>query len=412
MRKALLSICVLLLLISPLAAVENDGFTGWTGALRPATASMGNAGLFLRDPANVWRNPSLVDRDWHVVFPSVAVKIWNIEENTDVFTGLISGMMKGEEIGPHAVGFLANIPGGFKDFMDVEASLYLGVPYSGLGVDLGFGLMSNGNGDVTSELIANVNASFSAAGGYTFTFRDGYALSVGLGISGRYKMASMGTEGPDGIGIKSAAEVIMNTRNGLDIPAAINELFRNGINYSSGWAFPISLGVTATFPYGFTLGMTVSDINPDWYMYSYNEMDDAWAGDFSGGSKGVPFVLKGKTDIAIGTAWEMENFLSPYWLRVRMALDFVDIIGYWRDGDWKDFPGLVQHVRMGAELSVLTAFEFRVGLDRGYLTMGCGIDLWGNRLDLVYGVKSYGKIIYGDSLDYLSLVFTLGWEDY
>jgi len=79
-------------------------------------------------------------------------------------------------------------------------------------------------------------------------------------------------------------------------------------------------------------------------------------------------------------------------------------------GDDLALAGIFYHLRFGSELRVMNSFDFRVGLNQGYLSFGFGFDFQILRFDLTYATHEYGSSLGDKPLDSLTIRLKFGFD--
>ena len=413
--KKILSVLVLFLIGFSLFAVAlpastymNDPFI----PTNPRTQAMGGTGVAL--PASLdtaYVNPASYASKVHIAVPYVTTTLYNINSNMDAFKMLFSGGWEDA-----ASEFIKNLPLGFKNFMTVEAGLNLGFGSLGFGVNTRFDIFSTPNTQFAMR--ADVGAFLVAA--HRFEIADGFSLDAGVSFHVNYRMfTSEHNRDSILVGGIGTAEVL-NALNGSEGGMSSLMGLLTDRPMAAGFAFPIDFGLKLNMPYGFAVGASYTNFNGNYYYNNYDNIDSALAG--IGIHTNLGSAESTSTDyrkfenvfspgsLNIGFAWRAPWSGVWAWINPTITVDFVDLVGLFTADNLWTAENWVNHINIGAELYLIGFLNGRIGLNRGYFTCGVGIDLYAARIDAVYGIKAYGEVARGDSLDYLTVRVSIGYD--
>lgn len=403
MIRKVVAVCLLSLVLADLAAVSPSQFPSadsmMISSYNPTsarTSAMGGAGLAVNGTYGArFLNPANAAGVFGLSVPSLSFTAYNLRSNIPVVKDVVSST---DEAGilDAAVGFINNIPGGVKDFMSLDAGVGLAMKFFSFSVDANADIFTFGPGDISSNIGVDINLALTSIFSYRHEFSDDLAFSVGLGVRAMYKNLTADDVYLAGIGATTVSDVFNKSE---DLQGAGNAILEalSDIPLSVGWAFPVSIGTKLEVPYGFSFALALNNINGDYAMSVFQEDGSVRS-----------YVLETPMTLDIGASWSWGNEgMWKYLFKPTIALDFVDIVGFFRNGPLER-GAFVDHLRMGAEVYLLTSLIARAGLDRGYFTCGFGLDIFAVTLDLTYGLKAYGPSRYGECLDYLTVRVNIG----
>ena len=366
--------------------------------------SMGGAGLgmkgysesFLKNPAN------LPGAGFQLSIPGVTITGHNIRKMLessmidDFASGDSSRMMSG------GLEFLSLFEQGYGDFLTTDITL-LSMNVGGLGFALQaqerLMTFKDGYGYANINLIAQLTTAATIGFGYKIPIIDKW-LDIDLGINAQFIYKGY-LEGLSG-------DSIMNDALGGDFD--VSSMFLGNRALMVGWSLPITIGANVNGPWGFSLSMVGRNINSKQYMTAFTSLDD-WAlqnfGQSISGDSGSPpatigdFEIAGQPTFDLGFTWSKNfgnNLLHP-----TISFDFVDF-GQMAGKSGDDLTrAFWSTTRLGASVRVLNIFDLRYGLNKGYHSIGVGLDLFVFHLDVAYYTKEYGSTLGKRPIDALSL---------
>jgi len=368
--------------------------------------SMGGAGLgmkgysesFLKNPAN------LPNQGFQIAVPAVTVTGYNVKKILE--SSIIDDFTSGDEnrLIDGADEFLKLIKRGDGDILTTDVTL-LALNVGGLGVALQAQerLMTHKpTSDVTTiELIAQLTTAATVGFGYNIPIIEDW-LDIDVGVSAQF--------------------VYKGYLQGLSADSLITDMFDEGGDafdfgsffignrpFAGGWSLPITVGANVNGPWGLSLSMVGRNINAKQYMTTYPSLN-AWSidtfgqpildGDSGSGSTST-FEIDGKFTFDLGLTWSM-NFGSNL-LQPTISLDFIDF-GQMAELDGDELSrAFWSTTRFGASVRVLNILDFRYGLNKGYQSIGLGIDLFVFHLDVAYYTLEYGSTLGKKPIDALSV---------
>lgn len=398
MRK-LIVITLLILSLSTLSAyVEPSSSNAYKHLLDPVTITsvrmkgMGGAGIALTAGADsLFINPAgLAAKDFDLSVPYVVMTIYNPVDLYD--TGMIDSMLEGDDIdyGNVALDYLDSL-GMYNKVARMDAGFALTVKGFGFGLAVQDTVhtYSSGGRSVSTSIINQVNIMATFGYGRRFLLPAGFSIDAGLSLSFNYLAYN------EAAGAQSVIDAI-----DLD---DFEEYMKTGIPFLAGFSVPLSAGLTFNTPFGLSATTLLSNINGRYYMHSYDDLDSVGDHPFKVLSD-KDFDFFTEPDLAVGVAYTID------WIPLfqpTVAVDFVDIIGFFADGySVRDFFG---HMRLGAEMKLLTFLSLRCGISEGYWSVGAGFDFRVIVIDLAYFNEEYGSEYGSKSVDGLSLRLKLGW---
>jgi hypothetical protein len=233
-------------------------------------------------------------------------------------------------------------------------------------------------------------------------------LSVDLGASARFTYKAYSK--------RIGATELINLMNDDD-PAA---KFMAESPIAAGWAVPIDVGVNVNLPVGLRVSMVARDLNAKYTMQNYsesglwlNEMAEfiGMSGPYNDASTGdnaiteFSYTVPWKLDLGFGWTPDLGGFGK--FLRPSLALDLVDTVAMFEEG--ADDPNAYwNYFKAGAELKLVSMIDLRAGFNRGYYSIGVGLDLFVLRVDASYYWREYGPEIGDKPIDALTVRVNLG----
>lgn len=366
--------------------------------------AMGGAGLAVfSNQDSLWMNPASLGEKglvWNV--PNFSISFYNAKALID--TGIIDDAMHGS-LGENPGDYIGNIlqmyglPGEQKI---ATIDMGLGVKWGrfAMATDVQINLNSfiHPTGAATDiKIIPQVDIAQSFGVGLRF-FRDN-SINFDVGLSARLALRGYF----DSIKAKDFTDM-MNQDNPdymslvMDRPLAL------------GFAVPIDAGINVNFPFGFSLGAVARNMNGIYYMTVADKGMNGMNG--VGDYFGTAFDLDG---FKITTPWSLDlgfGWTPDYKLQwigdITLAADFVDVVGFFKD---MSLSNMWLHTRFGAEIELLKVFEFRIGLNQGYATVGAGVNLFNViHLEASYYTREFGAQLGDKPVDVLTIRANIGWE--
>ena len=379
--------------------------------------AMGQSGLAL--PTRIdsfFTNPAaLSSRGFGISFPSVTVTVYNLEklvndpEAVDIFNKIINGKAESGDYANMATKVLKNLGTGrnLVAKIDTGLALKLGMVGFGTNVQVKFHGLNKGTSFASQKVIPEVNAAQTIALGVKVIDTQALSLSVGASVHGVYKAYYK----------EIGAETIVSLIGG-DKDAAMNLAL---------WDTPVMGGYAIPFDVGVTLGIlndvltfsaTANNLNGTYHMKSFSGMGDLVnsisANTMKPGEH--PHTTRDSESFEIKTPWTL-NFgvafapVVPV-LNPVITADLVDMLELCRSIGSSDFrwSDLLLHLNAGAEFGLFDVLTVRGGINRGYLSVGAGLNLVFMQVDLAYGWQEMGNQLGDKPVDSLSIKFSLGYD--
>ncbi len=413
--KSIVIIALVIIVGSPLFAVDySPTNTVYKQAAEPFVGTsvrmlgMGGAGLgvkgyhdsFLYNPAN------LVGSGFKFSFTSVTVTAYNPKAILE--SGAIEEFEQGTNAGMAAGAqkFLSVFEVGPGDVLTTDVSTTITIGSFGIALQAQERLMSyTPPGDLLgTRLIAQVTTAATAGFGFRIPIASSMSIDLGISAQAVYKayLAEM-----------TASSITTMIGDGSSNFAAE---FLDKTPLMAGYSLPISAGINFNFPFGLTISTVAKNINGNYTMSTYNSAND-WAEEVLGqrlsedsdSTPGSSTIEEGWT---IEAPWRLDAGLT--WkpnigslIRPIIAVDVVDVMAMsGKTGD--DLTrAFFEQTRLGASVRLLSLFDFRYGLNKGYQSVGVGFDLLVFHIDAAYYTQEYGSNIGEKSIDALSLRFSL-----
>lgn len=373
------------------------------------TASSSRLDSFFRNPA------VLAGSGFSISIPSASVTVFNINRNlkdenikadieainkdeadTSTYTDLLQR-------------YIANLGTGHNLVTQIDVSTAVKAWHIGLGTDLQVRIHSLSNGSASlanMTLIPEVNISETVALGLNIIDTDHFTFSVGgsahlvvkqyyKGIAANTVLAMMDDENPD-----------------------IQRMLIWDTPIMDGFAIPCDLGVTMKLGKSFSLSASATNLNGTYHMKSYTSEGDYCIANNIIPELPMPEDHETKESVAfeIETPWEL-NFglaLAPQWKVIRpvISADLVDMAGMVRsisEGEFRS-EDLLLHLNAGAEIGILDIVKVRAGINRGYMSVGLGLNIFIAQMDVAYGWREMGAQIGDKPVDALTVRFNLGYD--
>ena len=117
----------------------------------------------------------------------------------------------------------------------------------------------------------------------------------------------------------------------------------------------------------------------------------------------TPFTYEIPWTLDVGIGWTPDLGSLSALLRPSLAIDLVDFLGYLENTD-----DLWTRINAGAEVRVLNMVDVRAGLNKGYKSVGVGLDLLLVHIDASYYWREYGLAIGDKPIDALTVRVNIG----
>jgi len=366
---------------------------------------MGGAGIgvkgyydsFLMNPAN------LAGGGFKLSLPAITVTAYNpkailesgaideFQEGTD--SGMLSGAQK----------FLGTIKKGYGDLVTTDASVVIALGGFGLALETQERIMTYKPGvDLTAtNLIAQITTAATVGFGLNFQLVPD-AISLDIGVSGKavYKLYLE----------KQSASSITDMISDEDADPA--DKYLNDVPLAAGYALPLSAGVNLNFPFGLRLSTVARNYNGAYSMEVFPSVND-WAetvlGERLDDSPSSSFTT---TTFEYDSGWKLDAGLT--WapnigslIKPIIAVDVLDVMSLSGLEDDALVRGFYSQTRLGASVRLLSFLDVRYGINKGYQSVGVGLDLLIFHLDAAYYQLEYGNDLGDKPIDALSVRFSL-----
>ena len=399
MRKLIILVLIALASVSLLNAAEvidpskNSAYAKLLDPIAPINTrmmGMGGAGLALAKASDsFFVNPAaLASKDFSLTVGSPTITFYNAAKmlSTDLIDSATSGDT--DKIVDAATDFLNTLKQ-YNRVAAIDASLSFTASGFGFGIFFDDIIHTTGNG-LSASVINQAAVNIALGYGYSFKLPMDFSIDIGAMVHFSYMAFNKGI---------SAGTVVEEMK--LDDPDFLN-LF-TGQPMMAGFAIPIDLGVNVGMPLGFDFSVVARNLNGKYYMTAFEDIDALSSNPF-GGKDNEDFSFTTDWSLDAGLGWHADTwYLSP-----GLAVDFVDIVGFAEDeATWK---GLLDHLKIGAELRVLSFLELRGGLNQGYWTAGVSLDLYAVRVDASYFWQNYGTVPGGRGMDGFSVRINIGFD--
>lgn len=357
--------------------------------------SMGGAGLAASVPQDaLYLNPaSLACEKWVWNIPQVSVTMYNVRDL--VATGIMSDKDIRDNMGRYATDLLRIYgKGGYGSIARIDG---------GAGLKIGmFSLAS----DTQIRLDTHTPAGDSSS--VSLVPSADTVLSIGLGMR-------LFGDSPVSIDLGGAVRADFRLYyEKLELKKFLTggevkpeEILMNSTPVVAAAAFPVDLGININLPCGFRASGVARNINGNFSMMKYyDSLKESMSDNPEGTDAG--FIIETPMSLDMGIAWAPDSGNFKYFLKPIVAVDVVDTVSLLKDYSTEN---LLRHLRLGAELRVLSLFELRGGLNGGYITMGAGINLLSViHLEVSYYRASFGPAASENNTDALTVRMNFLWE--
>lgn len=404
MKKILLFTLIMILAVGMGFASE---------VFRPTSArieAMGGAGIATAAGADaLFMNPAnLGSGTFSVNLPSISLTLFNPKAIID--SGIIEEIQAG---GPDPALVAASVATKYLDIVKAGKGdiLTTDIAASFTGGGLGFGVQLQEQLHTTSsdgsfgadKVIAEFNLAGTVGLGFRLDLIPG-VMSLDAGASARFTYRAYTNE----VGLSSAINL---AQSGDDIGYA---LMRDTM-LAAGWGIPIDAGVNVNLPFGLRASAVARNLNGVFTMQDYSELG-AWVNEMAELAESepvyadsdpqatvTPFTYEIPWTLDVGIGWTPNLGALSSLLRPSLAIDLVDFLGYLDNTD-----DLWSRLNVGAEVRVLNLVDVRAGLNKGYKSVGVGLDLLLVHIDASYYWREYGVEIGDKPIDALTVRVNIG----
>ena len=387
-------------------------------AFQPTLArydAMGQSGIalptrldsFFTNPANLG-----VKRGFAVSVPSFSFTMYNIQpmvsdpDAMENFNALIAG--DSDAAVPFATKYLENLGSGRNMIskIDIGVALKLGVIGAGTNVQIKLHTLNEGPSVASQNVIPEVNVAQTVGLGLKIIDTDVFSFSAGASISAVYKAYFKGIGG---------SKILDLIGGGTDPDKVL--LWDTPV--MGGYAIPFNLGITfGLFEDQLTLSATANNLNGKFYMKSYTGAGYLVNSYFEGTIE-VPDdapVARDSVDFEVETPWTL-NFGAAFAPKMNaiqpvITADLIDMFELIKSFNQESFRAsdLLLHLNLGAELGLFQIVKARVGVNRGFLSVGAGVWLPFAELDASYGWQEFGEELGDHPVDSFTVKFSIGYD--
>lgn len=423
MKKAIICVFLIILVCSAVFAEKIDKVEypelEKEFAFQPTMArydAMGQSGIatptkidsFFANPANL-----AVKRGFGFTAPSVSVTFYNLynmvrdEEAMESFNKIVDGTADDSEISNFAIKYLSSLGSGRNIIAKIDTGFGLQLGSLGLGsnVQVKLHTLNNGSSFASLNIIPEVNVAETLALGLKVINTNSLSLSVGGSVHAVYKAYF------EGIGGNKAVSFMGDT-DPTDVLM---------------WQTPVMGGFAIPFDVGATLGLmddsllisaTANNLNGTYHMQSFagagflinsiQEDSIEVPEEYSEPGETVRFDVKTPWTLNFGVAF------APKWKIIQPVItaDLVDMLEMIQNYDKDTFRAedLLLHLNVGAELGLFNMVKARVGINRGYMSVGACVRLFIAEVDVSYGWQEFGVELGDKPVDSLTVKVVLGYD--
>lgn len=423
MRKTIAISAMLLVMCMVFAASEPViRYNGIDFTFRPASAryeGMGESGTASSGRLDsMFHNPaSLAEKGFAVSIPSVSFTVFNISANASdeaVMADIDAIRNNTADNGTYVdllQRYVSHLGRGHNLVSQIDAAAAIKIWHLGFGsnVQVRIHSVSNGSASLANvALIPEVNAAETIALGLKVMDSDILSLSLGGSVHFVMKQYYRG--------------ISANTISALigDDDIDVQKMLMWDTPVMGGYAIPFDVGATLGIGDSFGVSVTATNLNGTYHMKSYTSEGDFLIQEGRQAEIDIPMpeghVTNDSIPFDIGTPWEL-NFgvsFAPDWkfLRPVISADLVDMAGMVRSITEKQFRAqdLLLHLNAGAEISLGGFLKMRGGVNRGYLSVGAGINLLIMQVDASYGWREMGTNIGDKPVDALTIRLNIGYD--
>ncbi|ADY12696.1 hypothetical protein [Sphaerochaeta globosa] len=367
--------------------------------------SMGGAGLGVRGYYDSWlMNPANAAKaGFKFSFPAVTVTAYN---PVKILESQMFDKIEDDDPAGAAAEFLKTITQGYGDILTTDLSMGMSFGSFALSLEAQERLMSFQKTADSSSLNLIAQVTTAATVGYGFRINLAETMSIDLGVSAKAVYKAY-------LKAQSASTITSAVADENFDPA---KTFMNETPLMAGYALPLSAGVNVNLPVGLTVSVVAKNFNGNYTMNTYDSMND-WAEEVLGQR-----LTEDADDDASTAAIEPEWTIEVPWrldagltwapnigslLRPIVAVDVVDVLAMSGKTGEDLTRAFFEQTRLGASVRLLSLFDFRYGLNKGYQSLGVGFDLLVFHIDAAYYTQEYGPSIGDKPIDALSLRFSL-----
>lgn len=392
----------------PAKDITLSAVTTYAMPLTPRAMAMGGAGIALPGRSDsFFLNPAGFAKRGQVSIPSVSVTIYHPydllkqdEDGTSIVDDIISGIESGDQNAYIDAGtaFLSTIKSGKGKLADVNAGVTFNFGGFALGLNVNDTLRTYGNGvgGLDAKLFDELNVTANVGLGLRLNITGGLWLDVGANFRPTYKAYT------SAFGASEVLSLFSNSSDGGSSSDPMQFLM-DEVPLAAGYALPFDVGLNLGSKY-FSVGVVARNFNGNFKMKSFDSIND-FTSNYTQSFTASDFSIKSDWQLDFGLGLQFDNaFLKP-----TIVADFVDIIGF-ADAGKIDMRTFMSHFKAGAELRILSFLDVRGGINQGYWSVGCGLDLVVLKVDLAYYWQEFGDNVGDYGLDAFTVRFNIGYD--
>lgn len=399
MKKILLISMIMVLAVGTAFAVEPT--------FRPISArteAMGGAGIATSAGSDsLFMNPAnLAGGRFSLNAPSVSLTVFNpkaiLDSQIPAYIQSNSDTMA-QDIGLEYMNKIVTAGRGEVLTTDV------GVSFTGGGFGIGVNVQeqlhtTSSDGSLANDkFIAELNVAAPVGLGFSLDFVPGY-LSLDVGASARFVYRAY-TE-------QIGAPQVLALMNDSDPATA----FMRETSLAAGWGLPIDVGANLNLPLGLRVSAVARNLNAVYTMRDYSELG-GWLNEMAAlagmepvyddtaptTTVGAEYTYEIPWTLDVGLGW-MPNLGA---LKPSLAVDLTDALGVLENPEQ-----LWNNLTAGVELKLLSFLSARGGFNKGYWSLGVGLDVLLVHVDASYFIREYGANIGDKPIDALTVRVNIG----
>lgn len=389
---------------APIDPTQNEMYSAVLASFRPTSTralGMGDAALAVsgRSDSFFYNPAALAEGRFQLSLPAASVTLYHPADILEkgIADKLIQGIKENDnsKITGAAADYLGLIKSGKGKLATVDAAMSFTAGGFGLGVFVQDNVHtyapSNSTGGLDSNLIDELNVAARLGLGFRINLPASFSIDLGVAASFNYLAFSQ----------KVNANDVMTALNDGDVVSYLREQ----IPIMAGWAVPIDAGVNINMPFGFTVSAVARNFNGKYSMVAYDNANQLIPNIMKAPGGAAKYTFNTDWQLDAGLGWKLKNvFFQP-----TIAVDVTDIIGLAKTKNVtvNDF---MYHLNAGAEIRLLSFLDVRGGLNKGYWSVGAGIDLWAIKIDVAYSWMEFGAKTGDNPGDALSIRFNIGYD--
>ena len=419
--KKIITVCLLALMIIPMVSAADvnkvdpeksyalEVVSEYNMPLTARAKAMGGAGIAFPGRADAFfLNPAGLAKRGTVLLPSAEVTLYHPydmlnpgESGKSLVDSLIEAQNSGD---PNALTdaiepLLGMIKSGRGKILDVNARVAFDFAGFAIGVNVDDSVhtFATGMGGIDSTLFDELNVTANVGLGLRFKIGDSFWIDAGANFRPTFKAYSAA------IGATDILDVVQPPSDPNGTPVDPATFFLEKLPVAAGVAYPFDVGINFGNSW-FSVGLVGRNILGSYNMKAYDNINSFypnWTTAFKGGDFKIstPWTL----DFGLGFKWDNAFFKPTF------VADFVDIIGCFTDENFTA-RSLMEHVKLGAEIRLLSFLDIRGGLNQGYWSVGAGLDLAIIKVDVAYYWQEFGEKLGDYGLDAVSVRINVGFD--